>query len=79
MGQAPSYQNSLRDFGFGDVDFEKGGSDALVCWGEPAKIADHVRAHLEAGANHVAIQAHPTDGSFGTDEALLERLAELLL
>lgn len=79
----PNYQNNLRQFGFGDSDFAEGGSDALVdalvCWGEPEKIADHVRAHLEAGANHVCIQAFPSDGSFGVDERLLERLAGLIL
>ena len=79
----PNYQNSLKDFGFGDSDFAGGGSDALVdalvVWGEPEKIADHVRAHLDAGANHVCIQAFPTDGSFGVDEDLLKRLADLIL
>ena len=79
----PNYQNSLKDFGFGDADFADGGSDALidalVAWGEPEKIADHVRAHLDAGANHVCIQAFPTDGSFGVDEDLLKSLAGLLL
>ena len=79
----PNYQNSLKDFGFSDADFADGGSDALVdalvSWGEPEKIADRIRAHLDAGANHVCIQAFPTDGSFGIDESLLERLTGLLL
>jgi probable F420-dependent oxidoreductase len=79
----PNYQNNLKQFGFQDADFADGGSDALVdalvSWGEPDKIADTLRAHLDAGANHVCIQAHPPDGSFGTDEVLLERLAGILL
>jgi probable F420-dependent oxidoreductase len=79
----PNYQNSLKDFGFVDSDFADGGSDplvdALVSWGEPEKIADHIRAHLDAGANHVCIQAFPPDGSFGVDEVLLAQLAGLLL
>jgi probable F420-dependent oxidoreductase len=81
--RAPNYQNNLKQFGFNDSDFADGGSDALVdalvCWGEPEKIADHVRLHLDAGADHVCIQAFPADGSYGIDEVLLERLAELLL
>jgi probable F420-dependent oxidoreductase len=79
----PNYQNSLKEFGFSDADFQEGGSDAvvdaLVCWGEPEKIAGQIRAHLDAGANHVAIQAFPKDGSYGVDEELLKQLAEILL
>lgn len=79
----PNYQNNLKQFGFDDADFENGGSDALVdalvCWGEPEKIASHVQSHLEAGANHVCIQAFRADGSPGPDEELLQRLAGLLL
>ena len=35
--RAPNYQNNLRQFGFGDADFENNGSDrlvdAIVAWG----------------------------------------------
>ncbi len=75
----PNYQNNLKQFGFGDGDFADGGSDrlvdALVCWGEPNKIADQIRAHLDAGADHVCIQAFKGDRSLGADESLLETLA----
>jgi len=78
----PNYQNNLRQFGFSDEDFAGGGSDrlvdALVCWGEPEKIAAHIRAHLDAGANHVCIQAYRADGAPGADEELLEKLAGLI-
>lgn len=78
----PNYQNSLRQFGFDDADFADGGSDrlvdALVCWGEPEKIAAHIEEHLEAGANHVCIQAYRADGAPGPDEALLEGLSTRL-
>ncbi len=81
--RAPNYQNNWKQLGFTDADFADGGSDALVdamvCWGEPEKIAEHVRAHLDAGADHVCIQAFPPDGSFGIDEDMLEKLAGLLL
>ena len=78
----PNYQNNLRQFGFGDADFADGGSDrlvdALVCWGEPEKIAAHIQSHLDAGADHVCIQAYRADGTPGPDETLLETLAGLI-
>ena len=78
----PNYQNNLKQFGFTDADFADSGSDrlvdALVCWGEPEKIAAHIQAHLDAGANHVCIQAYRADGAPGADEALLETLAGLI-
>ena len=78
----PNYQNNLKQFGFTDSDFADGGSDALVdalvCWGEPEKIAAHITEHLEAGANHVCIQAFRADGEPGPDERLLETLPGLL-
>jgi hypothetical protein len=30
--------------------------DAVVAWGSPEAIAERVRAHLEAGADHVCLQ-----------------------
>jgi probable F420-dependent oxidoreductase len=78
----PNYQNNLRQFGFDDADFADGGSDrlvdALVCWGEPEKIAAHVRSHLDAGASHVCVQAFRADGRPGADETLLEALPGLV-
>jgi probable F420-dependent oxidoreductase len=78
----PNYQNNLKQFGFSDADFADGGSDglvdALVCWGEPEKIAAHIESHLDAGANHVCIQAYRADGTPGADEELLEKLAGLI-
>jgi probable F420-dependent oxidoreductase len=56
----PNYANNLRSLGFVDDDLAGGGSDrlidAVVAWGEPDQIADHLRRHLEAGANHVCVQ-----------------------
>ena len=57
----PNYTNNLVRFGFGEEDFADGGSDrlvdALVAWGDADAIAARVRAHHDAGADHVAIQA----------------------
>jgi probable F420-dependent oxidoreductase len=56
----PNYTNNLRTFGFGDDDIGGGGSDrlidAVIPWGDAATVADRVRAHLDAGADHVCIQ-----------------------
>jgi probable F420-dependent oxidoreductase len=56
----PNYLNNLRELGFGDKDLEDGGSDALidalVPWGDPDAIAERVRAHHDAGADHVCVQ-----------------------
>lgn len=58
--KGPNYANMLRRFGFTDEDFEGEGSDHLidsvVAWGDPESIAARVHAHLDAGADHVAIQ-----------------------
>ncbi|HKU40661.1 MAG TPA: TIGR03620 family F420-dependent LLM class oxidoreductase [Polyangiales bacterium] len=75
----PNYQRNLRDFGFEDADFVDGGSDrlvdALIAWGEPDRIREHVEAHFSAGADHVCIQALRADGRPGPDLDLLEALA----
>jgi probable F420-dependent oxidoreductase len=56
----PNYTNNLRRFGFGDDDFVPGGSDrlvdAIVAWGDMDTVLDRVRAHRDAGADHVCIQ-----------------------
>jgi probable F420-dependent oxidoreductase len=56
----PNYVNNLRELGFSDSDFENGGSDALIDavipWGDPDTLGEHVRAHYRAGADHVAVQ-----------------------
>lgn len=56
----PNYVNNWRRLGFTDDDFARGGSDRLVdgliAWGDEARIAERVRAHHDAGANHVCIQ-----------------------
>jgi probable F420-dependent oxidoreductase len=56
----PNYTNNLRTLGFGDEDLAGGGSDrlvdAVVGWGDEEAVAGRVRAHLEAGADHVCVQ-----------------------
>ncbi len=75
----PNYQNNLRWLGFDDADLADGGSDrlvdALVAWGDEAAIAARIRAHREAGADHVCIQPLRPDGRPGPDLRALEALA----
>ncbi|GAA2206894.1 LLM class F420-dependent oxidoreductase [Nonomuraea monospora] len=56
----PNYANNLLDLGWKEDDLAGGGSDALVdaivAWGDPETIIERVRAHLDAGADHVCIQ-----------------------
>lgn len=56
----PNYTNNLRSFGFGDEDLSNGGSnrlvDAVVAWGDLGRIAERVREHHDAGADHVCVQ-----------------------
>ena len=75
----PNYQNNLKWLGYSDEDFANGGSDrlvdAIVVWGDEKTIAERIRAHHDAGADHVCIQPLRPDGQPGPDLELLEALA----
>jgi probable F420-dependent oxidoreductase len=62
----PNYTNNLRRLGYTDDDLEAPGSDrlvdAIVAWGTVDDIAARVRAHLDAGADHVCLQVLGTEG-----------------
>jgi probable F420-dependent oxidoreductase len=77
----PNYLNNLRALGFQDADFADGGSDqlvdAIVAWGDEQALATRVREHLDAGADHVAVQAYAEDA--GESLTALERLAPALM
>ena len=55
-----NYTNNLLRFGFTERDVADGGSDrlidAVIPHGSAEQIAEAVRAHLDAGADHVALQ-----------------------
>jgi len=55
----PNYVGNLRRLGFTEDDLRAGGSDrlvdALVARGDEEAIAARVRAHLDAGADHVCV------------------------
>lgn len=76
-----NYRNNLLQLGFTEADFADNGSDrmvdALVAWGDEAKIRARVQAHWDAGADHVCIQTLNPDEAKPAfpDEALLAALA----
>lgn len=80
-----AYRNNLRRLGYTDSDLVPGGSDrlidGLVAWGDEAAISRRIREHLEAGANHVAVQVLPAgpakSPSDGLPRADWHRLADL--
>lgn len=71
-----NYANNFRREGFTDADFADGGSDrlvdALVGLGTVEQAVVPVLAHLEAGADQVAVQVLGAAG-----DVLVERLAQL--
>lgn len=73
-----NYTNSLRRIGFEDADLAGEGSDRLVdelaVHGSDAVVAAGVRAHLEAGADHVAIQVLGEDDQVPALRALAAQL-----
>ena len=58
----PNYANNLRRLGFADDDIEQVTDrvvDATGAWGDVEAIRTRVRAHLDAGADHVCVQVLP--------------------
>ncbi|GAA0910746.1 TIGR03620 family F420-dependent LLM class oxidoreductase [Pseudonocardia zijingensis] len=77
----PNYQMSWRRQGFDEVDVVDGGSErlarAFVGIGDPDTAGKSVRAHLDAGADHVVVQVlgdAPTDDPRPALEALAAAL-----
>ena len=61
-----NYTQNLLKFGFTDADISGGGSDhlidAVIPHGTAEQIAEVVRAHLDAGADHVCLQPLGEEG-----------------
>ncbi|HKN54799.1 MAG TPA: TIGR03620 family F420-dependent LLM class oxidoreductase [Amycolatopsis sp.] len=57
---AEHHRRNLRRLGFTEEDFTGGGSDrlvdAMVAFRGEQDVADRIRAHLDAGADHVCVQ-----------------------
>lgn len=62
----PNYTNNLKRLGFTDADIGDVSDklvDAIVLWGDLDHIVAGINAHLDAGANHVCIQALVEDAN----------------
>jgi len=75
-----NYRNNWLRLGFTEAELANGGSDrfidAMVLWGDAAKVKQGLRAHFDAGATHVAIQPVHPDGDLGARDAILRELAD---
>ena len=60
-----NYRNNLLRLGFSEEDVAGDGSDrlvdAIVAWGDVDSVTARVKAHLDAGADHVCVQALGSD------------------
>ena len=76
-----NYRNNLLRLGWTEDQLADGGSDeavdAIVAWGDAARIANRVEEHFAAGADHVALLVLSEGDGFPLDdlEALAEQLA----
>ncbi|MDA3038475.1 MAG: TIGR03620 family F420-dependent LLM class oxidoreductase [Actinomycetota bacterium] len=62
----PNYTNNLKRLGFTDTDISEVSDklvDAIVLWGDLDHIVAGINAHLDAGANHVCVQALVEDAN----------------
>ena len=76
----PNYRASWLEEGFDETDLAGEGSDrlvdGLVAWGDAETVAARVRAHLDAGADHVCMQ--PVAPEIAEGLAALRALAPLV-
>lgn len=75
----PHQRRNWMRMGFDESDLADGGSDrlvdALVAWGRPEALHARARAHLDAGATHVALQPLLPEGERAPSAETLEALA----
>ena len=81
--RAPNYTNNLVRLGYDPADWADPANpsdrlvDAVVAWGSAEQVADRVKSHLDAGADHVCVQALRPDRAIPLDE--WRQLAAVLL
>jgi probable F420-dependent oxidoreductase len=80
----PNYRNSWKRLGFTDAEIDATSDrfiDTIFAWGTPSQIAERVKAHHDAGADHVCLQVIPTsaDGGLPAARAAWRELAAVLL
>jgi probable F420-dependent oxidoreductase len=79
----PNYTTMLRRYGFTEQDLAGEGSDRFVdtavIWGDADAVRRGVNAHLEAGADHVAVQVLSADPEPHLPREEWRRVAEAVL
>ncbi len=74
----PNYRNNWLRLGYTDEQIDARDDtfiDAVVAWGTAEDIEKRLQAHMDAGADHVCIQALNPANPFSADERALEALA----
>lgn len=75
----PHFRNGWLRLGFTEDELAGAGSDrfidAIVAWGDETALRERIQAHIDAGANHVCIQALHPDGLFTPNLRTIEALA----
>ena len=74
----PNYRNNWLRLGYTNEQIDARDDafmDAVVAWGTAEQIETRLQAHMDAGANHVCIQALNPANPFAVDERALEALA----
>lgn len=75
-----NYRNAWLQMGFTEADLSNGGSDSfidqIVLWGTADQVKEKLRAHLAAGATHLAIQPVHAPGDTAARDAMLKALAD---
>lgn len=78
----PNYANNLRRLGWPDEDIANDGSDplidAVIAWGDVDAIVSRVKAHLDAGADHVCVQLRAESSADPSVAGYAELAAALL-
>jgi probable F420-dependent oxidoreductase len=74
----PNYRNNWLRLGYTDEQIDGRDErflDAVVAWGTAEDIEKRLQAHMDAGADHVCVQALNPSNPFSADERALEELA----
>jgi len=74
----PNYRNTWLRLGYTEEEISAHDPrfvDAVVAWGDVEALRDRVQQHLDAGADHVCVQALTPGQPFRPDEAALRALA----
>jgi probable F420-dependent oxidoreductase len=76
----PNYRNNWLRLGFSEAEIDGSADrflDAMVAWGDEDAIAARIRAHWEAGADHVCLQPVGGEHAGQPEMRVLEALAGL--